>query len=315
MNLKIVSISTEEKTLTPTLLVRVAYEYHYNLEIIAGISGRLMAEDGMLLATLTEYTTIQEMKMGVKPMEKQQRDKMYSGDRFKNFYEINLCAILTPAAVIHLEKLREKNHRKEVALSASFIVKCLLSPSSTQEAAIANSHDPLLRLDLIKEECQFIIAQGQWQRDFAEPLGIGSFILVEMKIPDPSGVAESWNDLFERLGIRVQEMRKAVQLQDWQRVMFAGRQFYENLKFQNKDPENLRETLKQFFIHAQYSEEGFNELMNGVHHFFQYCSKFLHDKSTGGTLNPIPIPSREDAHFIYTQALGLLNVIKQKISV
>jgi hypothetical protein len=146
-------------------------------------------------------------------------------------------------------------------------------------------------------------------------LGIGDFFLLEMEAPITGAIAQEWRAFFDRSLQRVHDMREAIQHQDWQKAMFYARMFYENLKFneQRAGSKTLKDQLRLLFAQEQHGEEGFEALFKGISNFFNYTSKFIHDKDRAGGLNPVPIAAKEDAYFVYTLAIGLLQIIRKKL--
>ena len=76
----------------------------------------------------------------------------------------------------------------------------------------------------------------------------------------------------------------------------------------------FEEELTKLFTEEQHSQEGIQNLIDGIWKFFEYNSKFIHDRDKKGNLNSIPIATKEDAYFIYALGVGLLNVIGKKLS-
>jgi len=64
----------------------------------------------------------------------------------------------------------------------------------------------------------------------------------------------------------------------------------------------------------QHSEEAIDNLYNAIWKFFEFLSKFIHDKDKdGNNYQVLPIPNKEDAYFAYALSIGLLGLIGKKI--
>ena len=109
-------------------------------------------------------------------------------------------------------------------------------------------------------------------------------------------------------------MRDALQNGDWEKTIYISRQFIEGLKFNTRKEKErkFKDEFKKLFINDNFTEQGFNEFYNGINAFFNYTSKYYHDKNKIGELNSVPTPTKEDAYFLYALAIGLLNIVGKK---
>jgi len=164
----------------------------------------------------------------------------------------------------------------------------------------------------------FEIKQSDWIKNYTAHLGIGNFLLLELEIPEKEKVPEAWIELYERVYFRLNDMKHSIQHGDWQKTLeIAARQFFEDLKFDErfKKHREFKNELRDLFFQDQHSEQGFHEFYSGILNFFNYTSKFIHDRSNKtGELNKRPIPTKEDAYFVYALGIGLLNIIGKKLN-
>lgn len=110
-------------------------------------------------------------------------------------------------------------------------------------------------------------------------------------------------------------MESCLRSGDWQKVMFIGRKYFENIKVGDNKPghNNFKNKLSAAFVEFGHSAEGIKELLDAIWHFFNFVSKYVHDKDRLGNLTTLPTPTRADAFFAYALAIGLLNMIGEKI--
>lgn len=315
MHLEVKNISVEPNCLVPTLRILLDVTYHYQVEAPLTIGGQLLAEDGKVIGSLHELQSARESDLHLKPLEKSSRDARFSDPKFRQVYQAYISCELSAKSIHHIELLRSNNAEKSVILNGNFIIKSAYMPSALADIEQSGNHAALLQVNVKRMYSQYTIGQSEWVQQYAGILGLGDYLLLEMVLPDIDRVPIHWQELFQRSVERIKEMKKAILHHDWQQVMFKARQFFENLKFniQHTPQRQFKDELKQLFEKQQYSPEGFEDLYTGITAFFNYASKFIHDKDRQGQLNPVPLPGREDANFVYALSIGLLDILVQKV--
>lgn len=180
----------------------------------------------------------------------------------------------------------------------------------------ASSTRTVMRFRIERIKTSNTIPQGDWIKRFSPYLGIGKFMLIELKIPDDLLVDEFWQKLYNRVVQNLQEMEKGLKNGDWQNVLTISRKFYENIKFGDKKPRHakFREQFDVIMKNQGHTDEGIQNLYDAIKNLFSFTSKYVHDKDTAGNLNPIVICTKEDAYLVYSLSIGLLNLIGKKIS-
>lgn len=310
MEIKIKEIQIDKQAIVPTLTIGVRLEFDYYIESPISITGRLLTNN-KVVAQLNEYQLNTDCEFGLKILSRNEKDKLYRERSFKVYFT-QLTAILTNKTIEYIENQREKSPEKSVNFSIEFIVKNIEIPAGPQKI----TDDVFLNVKIKRYSKNLEIKQSDWIKNYAPYLGIGNFLLLELEIPEKEKVSEGWIELYERLYLRLNEMEHSLQNGDWQKTLNVARQFFENLKFDSKKFKKHREfkdELKELFIQDQHSEQGFNDFYSGILNFFNYTSKFIHDKSNQtGELNKIPIPTKEDAYFVYALGIGILNIIGKK---
>jgi len=310
MELKIHNITIDQQAITPTLTIGVMLEFGSSLEAPLSISGRLSV-DGKVVSLLSEYQFgSNDTYFGLRPLTKAERDKIWREKSNSSYYSL-LTASLSENAIEHIELSREKDHEKSVRFNMDFIVKYLDMPATPDEQTYE-----FLKVHIKRCSINTDIKQSEWVKNYSPQLGIGNFLLLELEIPDQHSVSKEWVALYDRLSLRLTEINSAIRSGDWQKAMNSGRQFYENLKIGDSKAghKKFEDELRKLFVKDQHSLEGIQNFLDGIWKFFEYNSKFVHDKDKAGNLNPIPLATKEDAYFIYALGVGLLNVIGKKIS-
>lgn len=310
MEIKIINIIVDTQALTPALTISVNLEFFYYFESPISISGRLVV-DNKVVSFLNEYQINSDKKFALKYFSKSERERNSREAPTSDYAQ--LTAMLSPNAIEHIEKTREKRQDKSVFFNIDFVVKYLEMPSILKESNAEN----LFWMMAKRVYKDFTINQSDWVLKYSSQLGIGNFLLLELAIPAKQQVNVTWNELYDRLTLRVTEMNEAIRVGDWQKAIDRGRQFNDNLKLNkgNRDGhQKFREEMKKLFENERHSSEGIQNFFDGISNFYDYNSKFIHDKDKNGNLNPILIPTREDAYFIYALSIGLLNLIGKKLT-
>lgn len=310
MEIKLQNITIDQQAISPTLTIGLYLEFGYSLETPISISGRLLSADSKVLSLLNEYQLNTDSNFGLKQFSKAERDRIWR-EKSNHSYYAQLTATLPSNAIEHIELIREKDHEKSVRFNMDFVVKFLDMPATPQEITI-----DFLRVNIKRAYTNAVIKQSDWVKNYSPLLGIGNFLLLELIIPDKHKVSKEWKELYDRASLRLTEMNEAIRLGDWQKTMDRGRQFYDSLKIGDKKDghQKFEQELRKLFEADQHSPEGIQNFLDGIWKFFDYNSKFVHDKDRKGNLNPIPITTKEDAYFIYAMGVGLLNIIGKKIS-
>lgn len=312
MEIKINNIIVDQQSLSPTLTIGVYIDFYYDLEAPISITGRLLT-DNRVISYLNEYQLNSDTNFGLKYLSKLEREKIFQKKNSSYSYYAQLTAQLSPTAIEHIERTREKKQDKSVYFNFDFLVKYLDMPSIPQEQYTLD----LVRVNVNRAYKDFVIKQSDWVKNYSLLLGIGNFLLLELSIPEKQQVNEVWLELYDRLSLRVTQMNEAIRVGDWQKAIDRGRQFYDNLNL-NKGKadghQRFREEMKKLFEKERHSADGIQKFFDGIRSFFDYNSKFIHDKDQEGNLNPILTPTREDAYFIYVLSIGLLNLIGKKLT-
>lgn len=309
MEVKNTNITIDTQALTPTFTIRVDLEFGHKVEAPVSISGRLLSNDGKVIAFLNEHQVNSDTNYGISILTREQKDKLYR-EKSVNSYYAQLTANLTNKAIEHIEIQREKDHEKSVRFNLEFVVKYIDIPAEPQNLVADN----LVRLQVKRPYSSIAIKQSDWVKNFSPQLGIGNFLLLELQIPDDKKVTEFWKELYAKLTHNLKDIETCLRFGDWQKAMFFARKFYENAKIgdNKKAHAKFKDEFSKLMTKDQHSQEGIDNLHTAIWKLFEFISKYVHDKDKEGNLNPLPVSTKEDAYFAYAIALGLLNLIGRK---
>ena len=318
MELKVENIGIYKNALEPALAISFGLEYYDDIDIPLSISGCLNS-GGKIISFLQEHQlherSTKTYSLGL--LTQNEKESVFRGNKRERIHIVKLTAPLSAKAVEHIELEREKNPEKSVIFNFDFVVKIMRLPVQRDAKGSMALQDNHSVIEVIQDygHAYVQIKQSDWVNQYSPFLGIGKFILLEFEIPNKHLVSQEWSDLYDRLYLRTQDIEQAIRLGDWTKAMWSARQFYELIKVGDDRPNHrwFEENLKKLFILEQHSNEGVDNLLNAIHQLFEFVSKYIHDKDRHQKLNPLPIPTKEDAYFAFAISIGLLNVIGKKI--
>jgi len=317
-----------------------------DLESILAVDGLLLAEDGKIVASLSQFEY--NLGRGTHEMGRigalgTQHDKDIQRQRDCS---ISVIAFLSNEALNHIDNVRDKNRKKDVVFKLRLRIRTLISRTRVpplhlvkpQEGSLApfmekdesivtykyerDYHPPVENLWVISgggtpgpiflevrdvyQEIPKTIASSNWVNDFAPQLGIGRFITAELPLPSPVAINKEFAERLNNATEALQKMGEEVKKGEWNEVIKNSRPVAELLK----DKAMVSSVLTK---HA-YSEEASNLLFDGIANLFDYSSKFIHKVAKDRTIMPAEIKAeKEDAYLIYSVSIGLLNLFTQKV--
>jgi hypothetical protein len=312
MRIKKANLKVDKYNVNPTLIVELNFEYERGLEIPISVSGRLNNQDGRAIAELNENKLSSDRDFGLKLYNRNQKEK-YKKGRIEDSFYLELSAHLSPLSVNAIENRRNQNADKSITLHIELLFKTMVL-----EVDQTNSeyHD-FVKVKKQRQNHNIKIGHSEWINNFSESLGIGKFILVELRIPDKEFVSDFWRDKYAELVNNLEKMESSLRAGDWEKTMIHGRKYFENFKFGDvkSKPANkkFKEELDKVLLYQNYSESAIKNFYDGVRNFFDFTSKYVHEQDTKGYPQSPPLVTLEDSYFIYNLAIGLLNMITKKI--
>lgn len=288
MAISVSRVEVARHAINPELTIDLNVTYIGESEIPFSFKGFIATRDGKRLATVDEYV----LNGSERIMEGRVVGKNRTGshrEREQNL-RVELNAQLTHKAIEHIENIRSQHHTKDVELYLNLVVKTLIikvTPQDQIQALDDNLSVGLLVVRERNESTNMFIPQSDWIQKYTEPLGIGKFLLLELRLPHIEQPSDDWAEVTERLLKHVQQMESQIQQGDWYGVVVTSRRFAENLL--SKKDLARREKFKQLFTENHYSDEGYNHLNKSIEEMFSYASKFIHDKDKNEQYHAIPI--------------------------
>lgn len=232
-----------------------------------------------------------------------------SDRRITNWKKIRMVAELNERKIDFLENERLKQKDNSLPLLLRLNIEAIKMPVAGGQQ---NFHSSIF---ILKPSERYTIPQNIWLEKFSPSLGIGEFYLVELIKPQPKNENNIWAELYEILIKNINEMEETIKNGDWQRTMEISRKFFENIKIGDSKTghKKYKDSLTNRLTELQFDDKGIKNLLDGIHQFFQFASKFIHEKGTNGEHKPIPNAKKEDAYFIYSLCINLTNLIYEKV--
>jgi len=296
-------ISVERLAINPTLNVNINIEFERGKEIPFSISGKLCLFDQKILSVLTEYQINSEYNFIL-------NKNFTENDKGVENVTVSLSAILTPLVIESIEQAREKNTNKSAQFYIELVVKKLISPSH-----ISSESNELVQFDIQRMSERITIEQSDWINNFANQLGIGKFLLLELNLLKPH-TFDIWEEHFKELENSLYEMEKSIKMGEWKRTIEVSRPFYDLLNFKNtkEGNKNFKDKFNELLSRDHHNNEGIASLWSGLKSLFDFTSKYIHPTNHQGGLKPYPSAKKEDAYFVYVVAVGIFNLLGNKMN-
>ncbi len=307
MNINNIEIKVETQSINPMLNIWVHLDFEYLEEIPISISGKLCHKNGQIISVLTEYQLNVDRQYGLILKAKEKKNSIRNP---ASYHSVQLSALLTPSAIESIEIQREKNKDKSVEFHIELVYKTLTSLTDLDDLG----KDDLVRVNITSKSSSIRIEQSDWINNFSPTLGIGNFLLLELNIGELN-VTEFWKGMFEQLTTCVLDMEKSIQLGEWKKAIEYSRQIFDGLNLNRKKQGTVsfKDELTKILEIEQHNAEGINDLLNAIKSLFDFTSKYAHPTDRNGDIKPYPNAKKEDAYFVYTLSIGLLNLIGTKI--
>lgn len=300
-------ISVDTNTILPRMLVQLELEYIDKVEAIVSMAGTIYSDDRKVFGCFREHSQGGDMDYTLDVLGNLNTG---NGDLNTKRCWVRLESVLDKAVIDYIENRRDVDHEKSVRLSFDWVIKYL-------EVRKTYDNEYFGVLDM-KTKCYSfheVIKQSVWLNEFTTALGIGSFIIVELKKPNDRQVPGFWSELYKGLSDELIEMEVCLRSGDWQKAMLVARNFYEHLKIGDNRSGNIAfdERFRELMANDLHNEQGVKDLLDAIWKFFEFLSKYAHVKNKRGEVVPRPIATKEDAYFAYALALSLLNLIGRKL--
>lgn len=331
--------------LEPALGFPLVLSYN-SLEIPLSLNGLLLAEDGKVLAQLTELNDVRGPRsIGGLGSQGTSKDNQLSK---VSEHQASLVAHVSKGALDHLENVRDRNKKGDVVFKLNLKARILNStcvtppvqlkqftdlalpvPAHLQQTAgqmmmygsprdyvpnagnlwlISGTNGPVfLTVDDVQCEQQKTIHASDWVHDFAPQLGIGRFLIAEIPVPGSLHAEHEFADRLNKACEALQVMEEKIKEGEWGEVIEKSRPVAELLR--------QEDMIRSILVQHGHPEDAANCLIGGVKGLFEYSSKFIHKvQKDRKTLPPDIRAGKEDAYLAYTMSVGLVNLLTRKAS-
>lgn len=316
-------------------------------ESLYGIDGLLIAEDGKILAQLTEFRGVKGGgthylgQMGARGSSKYRA--LQEGEQ-----DISLLAILNKEALNYIDNVRDKNRKKNFVFDLRVVLKIL---NLTAELVPLFEVDPAkyglsyqLRDIPPAEDERFLVYKytsrepsrrsNQWIISGNGPLLLDvreEFHTLRREIAASEWVSEfapklgmgkfilselSLPGLVEVDKEFAERLNKAIKaLEEMERKIGEG-EWDEVIEKSRPIYEllvNSKSEIESILQKHGHPQKAIDALKSGIGSFFNYSSKFVKARGEKGEPLPEIKAEKEDAHLIYALSVSLLNLLTQKI--
>jgi len=348
MQIELGEVMSVPDFLEPALEFPLTLSYN-SLEVPLSINGLLVAEDGKVLAQLSELSDLK--KRGSKEIGKiaargTHKDRELSEP---NEHMVSLMAPLSKGALNHIDNLRDRNKKGDVVFKLILKVRTLNSISliSPLHEVSPGEIGPPLREPLENLGKHSLITYG-YERDYYPKVGNlwlisgdnGPIFLlmndIQYEIPKTIYASNWIHDFAPQLGIGrfvvaelpipspvttehefAERLNRAFEaLQKMEEKVKEG-EWGEAIEKSRPVAELLRQEdmIRSILDRHGYHEDAADSLLGGIKSLFEYSSKFLHkvDKDRR-TIPPDIKAEKEDAYLTYALSTGLVNLLTRKAS-
>jgi len=316
MSLKIRSVSVNNQSIFNQLIFDVEIPYCTDYEYPILISGILSTVNGNTeIATLIEYRNDSE-DIRINSMDNHSHNNQDNNAKFK------LIADLSPKAIEHIENIREKHTPKDIEFKIELQVKYIRADYnceahkkqiSEQQGTNATKGDqyniPFIKFRFEQMQANYKIEQSDWIARFAEKLGIGKFLLLELNIPEiKKNNGETLNETHEILKKKIKLVENFIKKGEWYAAMTPLKEFYET--FKNVE---LKNELKDLLKEDCHEDLGIDNFFKGIDSFYHFVCKYIHPLDQTKRTKAIPTANKEDVYLGYSLAISILNLISKKL--
>ena len=308
-------ISPSTNYLNPTLILNGSCNVHNpNFIMVLRFSGKIEIENiviARLKSVVNDYNNNEEKRMSLVKDSNKVRSLSF-----------NLEAELSEKALLLIENNREKNKGNvnfNITLEAIYLESelSLLNPGKINKRQIQEVNFNLLELSKGNsfftkkaESCKLSerIPSSDWVDRYLSELTKEEFIIYSIpKEFNNISVKSTFKKRIEEAINSISDMEKARNTGDWNGVIKESRPVIELMK-------NKRE-IEKLLLDSKINQQATTDFLNLIQSFFNYASKFVHKVGRGKNaqiMNNI-IAQREDAEFVYSLALNIINVIASKV--
>lgn len=299
----------------PTLRFTHTIRYQNRYQVPIRVTGQLRTAKGRILGDLVEVAAPENtLRQGIMPRSSQNEPLQER--------PVILDCRLSQKALEAIVEERDQNPKRDILLTLHMSV-LMLAPSFHVVGGVQvdprQPHDLIAAdqtmwgpgLGEIRSEIQttnVTIYASQWSSEFAPTFGIGRYLVVEL--PEVVSGPKGETSLQKRVvaaSEAIDQMRSDIANGHWSECIEHSRAVLELLR----TPDDLKPTL----LEDGLSDEAANDMLLSMKGSFDFASKFLKKTAKGSArLNPDLVAKKEDAYFVYSNALALVNLVSRKLN-
>lgn len=174
MKIKQTTIEIDSRYLEPTLVFGVEIDFFRDIQAPILLSGHLLSTDGKILEPVLEYKVVTENNYPIKLFPRDGARNPFQ-NKYSDIYYAKLSVKISKKSIEHIEVLRLNDVENSVRLNLNLIIRLI---------ELEETSGPFQSIIQYKTENLFVehvIKQSDWIRNFSPQLGIGNFLLVELK--------------------------------------------------------------------------------------------------------------------------------------
>ncbi len=338
--MKVVSVSVQRhaETIEPGLVVNIVVSFLKGRELPFTATAVVRTEDRRILGVARALTGLGD-KLALDAVEGATSDATA---------HIHLELPLVPRHLDHIEAVREGNRKNDVVLSFDFEICSLVSKTllaymqrghdlgiPSVETRVHQNADPVFYVDRLsgssfhtqtnnmfvlsgdggrtfiervthKESRPATIGSGDWVHDYLAEWKSTRYVVVEL--PAPPVLSTKTPEIDERVNAAIAAAQKAAGNfadGDWNDIVEDMRPVWELLR----NDAHVADLLRR----DGYTEEAIDAFNESVKQQFTLASKFIHRTDhSKKNIAPEIKACREDAYFVYSVGLALLNLVSRK---
>jgi len=308
MKLDIKNTCISKEYVQPTLVAKANITCELDVEAPMITSGELLV-GGKILSQIMILDERLRNGAELKHISNDNRNRNFR-EKKQQHYPLKILVPLSKKKISYLCEVRESDSNKSIELTFRLNIKAMSLDNSSLEKG------ELFQFQVSECISRQIISRENWIKYFTEPLGLGSFYLVELRKPTLCHYNEKWLVLSSAISDNISRMEKCLLDCEWQRTLEISRLFFENIKVGDfkSGSQSYKSELTKELIDLQHDQKGIDNFFKAIQLFFEYTSKFQHEKDKQGNSKPRPIARKEDAYFVYSLAINLSNVVFSKLN-
>ncbi len=298
----------KSQQIEPTVEVMLLINHEANGYVVFGIHGELYHGDKKLCRLDSIIPAFQNNPRSLKPRRYQ--------NAYLDGYNVTLSGILSEKVLDFLENERNKHTKKDLDLFVRVEVQYF---TATHRAIESEEHlntpsivfgdkNTLFEVNNMHFNFPVTIHASTWVHDFLPVFGLGKFLIFEVPQPELNSQNAELHERLDAALEAIQKMEESKSKGEWHDVVRNSREVFELVRDKSKVTELLE--------NASFTEEAIQEFNDMLKHSFDYASKFIHRVPKDKTKPVVPIipVEKEDALFVYSLCVNIVNVLASKIN-